>query len=95
MVALISEIDKRIIDLKSQLAATDYQAIKYAEGLIQEEDYAPIKAQRQAWRDQINVLEAQAAEPAVPPKKQTWSEKILERLHAQNGASDDDIQPEE
>lgn len=85
----------QILELKAQLSATDYKAIKYAEGLISEEDYAPIKTQRQTWRDQINVLEAQATEPAVPPKKQTWSEKILERLHAQNGASDDDIQQEE
>lgn len=85
----------QILELKAQLSATDYKAIKYSEGLISEEDYAPIKTQRQAWRDQINVLEAQATEPAVSPKKQTWSEKILERLHAQNGASDDDIQQEE
>lgn len=92
---MISNIYLQIVELKAQLAATDYKAIKHSEGLISEEDYAPIKAQRQAWRDQINVLEAQATEPAVPPKKQTLREKILERLRAQNGASDDDIQQEE
>ena len=43
---------------KAQLSATDYQAIKHSEGLISEEDYAPIKAQRQALRDRINELEA-------------------------------------
>lgn len=42
---------------KAQLAATDYKAIKYAEGLISEDDYAPIKAERQALRDRINELE--------------------------------------
>lgn len=42
---------------KAQLAATDYKAIKYAEGLISEADYAPIKAERQALRDRINELE--------------------------------------
>jgi hypothetical protein len=47
----------QINELKSQLAKTDYQAIKYAEGWISEEDYAPIKAQRQSLRDQINELE--------------------------------------
>ena len=47
----------RIEKLKGQLADTDYQAIKYAEGQISEEDYAPIKAQRQSWRDEINELE--------------------------------------
>lgn len=44
--------------LKEQLSATDYKAIKYAEGLIAEEEYAPIKEQRQAIRDKINELEA-------------------------------------
>ena len=47
----------RINELKKLLASTDYQAIKYAEGQISEEEYAPIKAQRQAWRDEINRLE--------------------------------------
>ena len=46
-----------IADLKKSLADTDYQAIKYAEGYYTEEDYAEIKAQRQAWRDRINELE--------------------------------------
>ena len=48
-----------IIELKNNLARTDYQAIKHSEGLISEEEYAPIKAQRQAWRDEINQLEQQ------------------------------------
>lgn len=51
----------RIAELKANLADTDYQAIKYAEGLISETDYAPIKAQRQAWRDEINALETELA----------------------------------
>lgn len=46
-----------VAELKQKLAETDYQAIKYAEGWISEEEYAPIKAQRQAWRDRINELE--------------------------------------
>lgn len=46
-----------IADCKAQLAATDYKAIKYAEGLISEVDYAPVKAERQALRDRINELE--------------------------------------
>lgn len=47
-----------ITALKAQLTATDYKAIKYAEGWLSEEEYAPIKAQRQSIRDQINALEA-------------------------------------
>ena len=46
-----------IADLQTKLSETDYQAIKYAEGWISEEEYAPIKVQRQAWRDEINALE--------------------------------------
>lgn len=51
------QIKSRIQELKQNLANTDYQAIKYAEGMISENDYQPIKAQRQAWRDEINELE--------------------------------------
>lgn len=51
------EVKDRIAFLKSELAKTDYQTLKYAEGLISEEEYAPIKAQRQAYRDEINELE--------------------------------------
>lgn len=51
----------RIAHLKQQLAATDYKTLKYAEGLISESDYAPIKAQRQALREQINALEEEIA----------------------------------
>ena len=46
-----------ISKLKAKLSATDYQALKFAEGFISEEDYAEIKAQRQAWRSRINELE--------------------------------------
>ena len=49
--------NKQITQLKKQLSDTDYKAIKYSEGLITEEEYAPIKSQRQAWRDEINQLE--------------------------------------
>lgn len=45
--------------LKSQLTATDYKALKFSDGALTEEEYAPIRAQRQVWRDQINALEAQ------------------------------------
>ena len=45
--------------LKESLSASDYKAIKFAEGLISAEDYEPIKAERQALRDKINELEKQ------------------------------------
>lgn len=49
----------RIAFLKGELARTDYEAIKYAEGWFTEEEYADIKAERQEWRDEINTLESQ------------------------------------
>lgn len=53
-----SEADAaRIAELKVLLAESDYKAIKYAEGFFTEAEYAPIKAQRQGWRDEINGLE--------------------------------------
>lgn len=51
--------NREIANLKSKLSETDYQAIKYAEGFISDEEYAEKKAQRQAWRDRINELEAE------------------------------------
>ena len=61
----IADKKKRINELKAILQATDYQAIKYAEGFISEADYAQIKAQRQAWRDEINALETELASKEV------------------------------
>lgn len=51
-------IQLKIIELKCKLKASDYKAIKYAEGLISEEEYQPIKEERQKLRDQINKLES-------------------------------------
>ena len=50
-------VEDRIHELKRLLADSDYKAIKFAEGQITEEEFAPIRAQRQAWRSEINELE--------------------------------------
>lgn len=63
--AEIDEVQRKISEIKAKLSQTDYQAIKYAEGFISETDYAPIKAQRQAWRDEINALEAELTSKEV------------------------------
>ncbi len=47
----------QITELKKQLAESDYKAIKYAEGWYTEEEYAPIKDERQRLRSKINALE--------------------------------------
>lgn len=48
----------KINDLKQKLLDTDYQAIKYAEGVLSESEYSEMKAQRQLWRTTINELES-------------------------------------
>jgi hypothetical protein len=59
---IILETKREIAKLKDKLEKSDYQAIKFAEGLISEEEYAPVKAQRQTWRDEINKLEEELKE---------------------------------
>ena len=55
-------VAERIALLKRNLFATDYKALKYAEGVMTEEEYAPIRIQRQEWRKEINRLEVIANE---------------------------------
>lgn len=52
---------RKLQALKIKLKSTDYKAIKYAEGWLTEEEYAPIKAEREAIREQIRALEADNA----------------------------------
>jgi hypothetical protein len=47
----------RLKFLKQQLADTDYIAAKIAEGAATKEQYSAKIAERQTWRDEINVLE--------------------------------------
>ena len=59
---LKGEEDKRskaeqIAELKKQLADTDYEAIQYSEDWFTDEEYAPIKAKREALREQIRKLQ--------------------------------------
>ena len=52
------EYTAEILTLKKQLADTYYRAIKFAEGVMTDEDYQETGIQRQAWRRRINELEA-------------------------------------
>lgn len=57
---VITEQEKaksRINELKSLLAKTDYQALKFAEGELSAEEYLPIKQKRRSYRAEINSLE--------------------------------------
>ena len=50
-------IEAEIDHYKKLLSSTDYQAIKYAEGELTEEEYSQMKNQRKQWRLEINNLE--------------------------------------
>ena len=55
-----SQIDlkrNRIAELKGFLDSSDYKQRKWIDGDLTDEEYAPIKAQRHAWRVEINQLE--------------------------------------
>lgn len=49
---------QEITELKAKLAATDYIAVKIAEGAATCEEYAAELAERAAWRARINELES-------------------------------------
>lgn len=51
------EIQIEINTCKQLLAQTDYKCLKFAEGALTEEEFAPTHAQREAWRERINELE--------------------------------------
>lgn len=54
---VIANKELKINRLKKLLEATDYEAIKYAEGVISAESYSAMGAARAAWRAAINNLE--------------------------------------
>lgn len=65
-----------ILKLKNDLRTTDYKAIKYAEGIISEEDYASIKKSRQAIRDKINEIEPTITRPTITDEEMKAAEEI-------------------
>lgn len=62
--------------LKKQLKNTDYRALKYADGCYSEEEYAPYKAERQLWRDEINKIEESFIEPTLTREEIDEAERL-------------------
>ena len=52
-----NEIQGEINALKQLLTNSDYQAIKFSEGEMTGEEFAPIREKRRTWRARINELE--------------------------------------
>lgn len=64
-----------IADREAKLKATDYVALKIAEGKATKTQYADTLAQRQQWRDEINAAQAeierlQTMEPEEPEDRE-------------------------
>ena len=55
----ISNIECEISSYKRLLSETDYKVIKYMEGVLSDDEYNPLKDERQQWRNSINELEEQ------------------------------------
>lgn len=58
----VSEIQQRLQEILAELQKTDYKAIKFAEGIYTEEEYAETKLARQNLRDEYNALELELGE---------------------------------
>ena len=56
-----------ISQCKENLKATDYKAIKFAEGVISASEFESVKTQRAEWRSLINQYEA-----LLPDAKAEW-----------------------
>lgn len=68
---LVNEQQSIIADREAKLKATDYVALKIAEGKATNTQYADTLAQRQQWRDEINaaqdeIVTLNAIEPEEP-----------------------------
>ena len=53
------DIQAEINAMKILLNQTDYKALKHADGVISDAEYAETAAQRNDWRQRINDLEAE------------------------------------
>ena len=53
----LEELNTELIQLRHKLSETDYLAIKFAEGEMTEEEFAPHREERRNWRARINEIE--------------------------------------
>lgn len=58
----IEVIEAEINGYKILLEQTDYKALKHADGVMPDEEWEPVKEQREKLRAKINACEAELAE---------------------------------
>lgn len=77
-----------IRELKKYLEATDFRALKYADGAYTEEEYAPYKNARASARARINEIEGSFIEPTLTRKEMDEAERLaIEKLKGREGAN--------
>lgn len=55
----ISKLQRQILQIKRKFDDCKYLQEKYVDGALTEEEYAPIRAERESWRVEIRRLEAE------------------------------------
>lgn len=68
---------QKLAEIKKLLADTDYKAVKFAEGMLTDEQYKPIKQLRISWRTAYNSIEKSKTLEEL--KSITYSTTISER----------------
>lgn len=79
------KLKRQIFNLKNQLRLTDYKAIKFAEGQLSEDEFSPIKEERQTFRDKINELESQITKLTITREELDTAETISTNVIKING----------
>lgn len=58
----IEFLEGEITARKQLLTDSDYKCLKYAEGALTDAEYAPVKEQRQKWRNEIEAYQRELDE---------------------------------
>ena len=83
------KIAAKMQECKAQLDATDYQAIKFSDNAISEEEYAPIREQREAWREEYRKLIKQLVVPTITREEMDIAEDLAMGLVKDKEEDDD------
>lgn len=55
--SLLADYKSKVKELKTELCKTDYQCLKFADGALSEDEYAPVREHRKLLRDRINAMQ--------------------------------------
>lgn len=75
---LLSAQDQKINPLKAALSETDYEAIKFAEGILTSDQYAPMITARKEWRTLIRDIQSKTTIADVEAVTYTITIPVIE-----------------